>query len=234
VLKGAEAATVAPAAFEIDLRRVASVGHAGRSPVAVPTDGGWRSATAADLATEVRESARAEGYSAGWAEGRRVAAAEARVRRADVAREVAVAEQTRRARHSSALAALATAAAELERRTVPVAEELSDSVLAAALVLAEAVLGRELATTAADGGAHALRRALDLAPRHRPVTVRLSPEDMATLAMHDTTVEIDGRQVTVVPDATLAPGDAVAVCDATEIDARLGAALDRARKALAL
>jgi flagellar assembly protein FliH len=52
--------------------------------------------------------------------------------------------------------------------------------------------------------------------------------------MHDTTVEIGGRQVTVVPDGTLSPGDAVAECDATEVDARLGAALDRAGKALGL
>jgi flagellar assembly protein FliH len=131
------------------------------------------------------------------------------------------------------LTALAGAAAELERRTVPVADELSESVLAAALVLAQAVLGRELAI-ATDGGADALRRALDLAPRHRPVTVRLSPQDLATLGVHDSTVEIGGRAVTLVPDATLAAGDAVAVCDATEVDARLGAALDRAGKALGL
>ncbi|HEY0487235.1 MAG TPA: FliH/SctL family protein [Mycobacteriales bacterium] len=230
ILKGAAAGSVAPAGFEIELRRAVP---ASRGPVAVPVEGGWRSATAGDLATEVREAARAEGYSAGWADGRRVAAAEARTRAAAVAGEVAASEHARRASHESAMAAVARAAGELERRVVPVAEEMAEAVLTAALVLAQAVLGRELAITT-DGGADALRRALDLVPRLRPVTVRLNPADLATLAVHDSTAEFDGRQVTLVPDATLAPGDAVALCDATEIDARLGAALDRAAKALGL
>jgi flagellar assembly protein FliH len=228
VLRGADAADVAPAGFSTDLRRTVP---SSRGPVAVPGEGGWRSATVADLAAEVRDSARAEGYSAGWAEGRRVAAADARARSAEVAREVAAAEQMRRRRHESALAGLAAAATSLEQRTVPVLDEMSEQILTAALVLAQAVLGRELAV-ATDGGAEALRRALDLAPRQRPVTVRLNPDDLATLAVHDATVDIDGRPVTVVPDASLGPGDAIAVCDATEVDARLAAALDRAGQAL--
>jgi flagellar assembly protein FliH len=223
----------APAGFQVDLRRVAPDGRTSRAPVAVPTESGWRSATVADLAVEVREAARAEGYSAGWAAGRRVAAAEARTRATAVATEVGAAERARKHRHDTALAALATAATTLEQRVVPVLDDLSESILAAAMVLAEAVLGRELAI-AGNGGADALRRALDLAPRQRPVTVRLHPEDLTTLALYDTTVEIDGRAVTVVPDASLGRGDAIALCDATEVDARLGAALDRAGKALGL
>jgi flagellar assembly protein FliH len=184
-----------------------------------------------DLAVGVREAARAEGYSAGWSEGRRMAAAEARSRAAVVATEAAAAEQSRQQRHDTALVALATAATALENRAVPVLEDFSESILAAAFVLAEAVIGRELALTV-NGGAEAMKRALDMAPRQRPVTVRLHPEDLATLAMHDTTVEVDGRTVTLVPDASLGRGDAVANSDATEVDARLAAALDRAGKAL--
>jgi flagellar assembly protein FliH len=228
VLKDADAK---PVVFETDLRLAASPDNAGRSPIAVPGDSGWRSATAADLVTEVRESARAEGYSAGWSEGRRVAAADARVEAEAVARDAAAAEQARIQRHASTLEAVAVAATQLERRAVPVFEEFTESILAVATELAEAVLGRELAL-ATDGGADALRRALELAPRQRPVTVRLNPEDLATLAVLDSTVEIDGRTVTLVPDASLQRGDAVAVCDTTEVDARLTAALDRARKAL--
>jgi flagellar assembly protein FliH len=66
------------------------------------------------------------------------------------------------------------------------------------------------------------------------VTVRLHPEELATLAIPGSTVEIDGRTVTLVPDASVAPGDAMAESDATQVDARLGAALDRAGKALGL
>jgi flagellar assembly protein FliH len=223
-------ATVVPAGFQVDLRTVAP---GRRAPVAVPGEGGWRSPTVTDLAEEVLEGARSAGYAAGWAEGRRKAAAEARIRAAAVATEVAAAERARKERHDVALAALAGAASSLEQRAVPVLGDLSESILAAALVLAEAALGRELAVTG-NGGADALRRALDLTPRHRPVTVRLNPEDVTTLALVDSSIEIDGRTVTVLPDPSLRSGDAVAVCDATEVDARLGAALDRAGKALGL
>jgi flagellar assembly protein FliH len=231
VLQGVAPEPVEPIGFDVDLRRTAPEGRSRRGPVAIPTGTGWRSPTVADLAVGVREAARAEGYSAGWSEGRRMAAAEARSRAAVVATEAAAAEQSRQQRHDTALVALATAATALENRAVPVLEDFSESILAAAFVLAEAVIGRELALTV-NGGAEAMKRALDMAPRQRPVTVRLHPEDLATLAVHDTTVEIDGRTVTLVPDVSLDRGDAVAVCDATEVDARLAAALDRAGKAL--
>jgi flagellar assembly protein FliH len=220
--------TVRPARFTTELRRTAP-----KAPAAVPADGGWRSATPGDLIDEVREAARSAGYAAGWSEGRRNADAESRARAAVVAAEVGAAERARQQRHASALDAVAGAATELERRALPVLDEFSDSILAAALVLAEAVLGRELAL-AADGGAIALRRALDLAPKRRPVTVRLHPEDLVTLSLTGSTVDIDGRTVTLVPDASVGRGGAIADCDATEVDARLGAALDRAGKVLGL
>jgi flagellar assembly protein FliH len=218
--------TTRPAGFTTDLRRTAPKG-----PVAVPADGGWRSPNAGDLVDEVREAARAEGYAAGWAEGRRNAAVETRARAAAVAAEIGAAERARHERHASALQAVAGAATTLERRVLPVLDEFSDAILTAALVLAEAVVGRELAV-AGDGGAVALRRALDLAPQQRPVTVRLHPEDLVTLSLAGSAVEIDGRTVTLVPDASVGRGGAIADCDATEVDARLGAALDRAAQVL--
>jgi flagellar assembly protein FliH len=45
---------------------------------------------------------------------------------------------------------------------------------------------------------------------------------------------MDGRPITLVDDPSLKPGDAVAVCDATTIDARLGPALERVREVLGL
>jgi flagellar assembly protein FliH len=231
VLKGAATSGAAPVGFVTDLRGAATGGRPGRAPVAVPGESGWRSATAADLAVEVREAAHAQGYAAGWAEGRRLAAADAEARAAVVAAEAAAAEELRCRRHESAMVALAAAAGTLERRTVPVLDEFADSILAAAMALAEAALGRELAL-AGDGGAAALRRALDMAPRQRPVTVRLHPDDLATLAVAGSTTEIDGRTVTLVPDASVGRGGALAESDATEVDARLATALDRARKAL--
>ncbi|HEY0358280.1 MAG TPA: FliH/SctL family protein [Mycobacteriales bacterium] len=225
-LAGDTEPTVRRARFTTDLRRTGP-----KAPIAVPAEDGWRSAKAGDLIDEVREAARAEGYAAGWGEGRRVAAAESRTRAAAVAAEVGAAERARQQRYASAIAAVAAAATELERRALPVLDEFSDSILAAALVLAEAVLGRELAL-GGDGGAVALRRALDLAPKYRPVTVRLHPEDLVTLSLAGPTVEIDGRTVTLVPDVSVGRGGAIADCDATEVDARLSTALDRAGQAL--
>ncbi|HEV7755514.1 MAG TPA: FliH/SctL family protein [Mycobacteriales bacterium] len=225
-LVSTEEPTVRAAGFTTDLRRSTP-----KAPVAVPVDGGWRSATSGDLIDQVREAARSEGYAAGWGEGRRVAGAEARARAAAVSAEAGAAEGARQKRHASAVAALADAATALETRAVPVLDEFSDAILAAALVLAEAVLGRELAL-GGDGGAIALRRALDLAPKLRPVTVRLHPEDLVTLSLTGSTVEIDGRTVTLVPDASVGRGGAIAECDATQVDARLGAALDRVGTAL--
>lgn len=42
-----------------------------------------------------------------------------------------------------------------------------------------------------------------------------------------------GRTVTIAMDPSLAPGDALAICGATRIDARLSAALDRVKEVLA-
>jgi flagellar assembly protein FliH len=64
------------------------------------------------------------------------------------------------------------------------------------------------------------------------VLVRLNPADHAVVAAAGTQREIDGRTVTLLPDPALRPGDAVAMCDATTIDARLDGALARIRDVL--
>jgi flagellar assembly protein FliH len=213
----------------IDLRSRAGV----RGPVAVPTTAGWRASSSGDLRADVREEARAEGFAAGWAEGRRVAAAEAEDR--VMAEQAALAEQLAFAQASveAAVTALGAAAADLEQRSVAPLAEITDVVIAAAISLAEAIIGRELAV-ASEPGADALRRALDLAPGHRPITVRMNPADLVALGPSGTSLELDGRTVTLLADGALAAGDAVADCGATHVDARIGAALDRAREVLGL
>ena len=68
---------------------------------------------------------------------------------------------------------------------------------------------------------------------NRPVTVRLSPTDLAVLGTSGTR-DIDGRAVTLVADPALHRGDAIAECDATTVDARIAEGLDRVRQALSL
>jgi flagellar assembly protein FliH len=100
----------------------------------------------------------------------------------------------------------------------------------AALALAEAILGRELAV-ATDPGRDAIVRALAVAPVGPDgVVVRLHPLDRDRLGdLHDLAL---GREVTVVADATVAPGGCAATVGATDIDASVAAALARVRLVL--
>ncbi len=187
-----------------------------------------------DLVAEARRAAQAAGYAAGWASGiqaaRVVADAEAQTARAENERLAA----ERRARLQQAFVALDHAAGVLEERAVPAAEQIEDLVISSALAIVEELVGQVLRDDAARSHA-ALTRALALAPVDEPLTVRVSPADHAALAGDDGAKPVlpaTTRSITLVADAALAPGDAVATCGATEIDARLSAGLARVREAL--
>jgi flagellar assembly protein FliH len=187
-----------------------------------------------EVARRLRAEAQAAGYAAGWAQGRREADLAARVVRDQTAAQVLQEAEIQAIRVEQALVAVSLAAADLERRMVPVAAELEDLIVGTAFALAEAVIGRELAT-AAEPGRDAVARALALAPTGRSVTVRLHPADHETVTGGQPgPVEIEGHTVTLRPDPSLQPGDAVAECDATTIDARIAPALARVREVLGL
>jgi flagellar assembly protein FliH len=187
-----------------------------------------------EVADRLRAEAQAAGYAAGWAQGRQEAELAAQAAREQTAAQVNEAARIQAARVEQALVAMSLAVADLERRMVPVAVELEDLIVGTAFALAEAVVGRELAT-AAEPGRDAVARALALAPAGRPVTVRLHPDDHATATGEQQgPVEIDGHTVTLLADPNLQPGDAVAECDATTIDARIEPALARVREVLGL
>jgi flagellar assembly protein FliH len=216
VLRGDRAGTVSAARFETDLRSSRIV-----------TPGG---------ATRLHAEAQAAGYAAGWAQGQREAFAAAEAEQARREAQAQAEAEAQAAAVMQALDALAAAAVSLEHRTVPVATELEDAVVRAAFALTETLLGRELAV-AEEPGRDAIGRVLALAPAGRPVTVRLHPNDHATLSGGQSgviTLDIEGRTVTLVPDPALRSGDAVAECDASMIDARLDTALARVREVLGL
>jgi flagellar assembly protein FliH len=80
-------------------------------------------------------------------------------------------------------------------------------------------------------GSVALMRALALAPVGAPAIVSLNPRDRDLLG--ESAAELTaGRDVQIVADASLAPGDATVTSGAISIDARIGAGLDRAREVL--
>jgi flagellar assembly protein FliH len=215
ILRGPEASDAAVARFSMDLGAVRP--------------------TPTELSERVRSAAQAAGYAAGWSEGHQAALRAAQIAVEQQAALARSAERERTAALARALGAVTNAASTLERRTATDVAALEDLVLAAAYQIAEALLGRELAS-GPETGPDALRRTLRLVPPDGPVTVRLSPTDYATVTgstdgsgseqVHD------GRSVLLRPDPALRPGDAVADCASTTVDARLVAAVARVREAL--
>jgi flagellar assembly protein FliH len=183
----------------------------------------------AQLAPEVVEQLRAEaqaaGYAAGWAEGRRAAELAAREARDAFAAESAAIVAAQEATARRVLAALAGAVDRFEQRTIPSVETMQAQLVEAAFALAESIVGRELAT-ATEPGRDAITRALAFAPAGRSAVARLHPMDAATLP---STAVIEGRDVVVVADPALAPGDAIVECDASTVESRIAAGLERAR-----
>jgi flagellar assembly protein FliH len=132
-----------------------------------------------------------------------------------------------RAETQAAVAALEVVARDLERRAATDLDSAADTIAAAALELAEMIIGRHI-EAAADPGADALARALALAPPGR-VTVRMHPDDAALL---DTSALPSDGRVSIVADPSIGRGGCIAEGGATTIDAQVGPAIARAREAL--
>jgi len=215
VLRGSVAEAATAARFGVDLRR------------GVPAD-------SAPI-ERAKQEARTTGYAEGWAQGRRVAAAEAEVA-AERARAVEQAHDQRRASAlASAINALGRAVTNLETQLMPTLHELQDAVLAHAFELAEAIVGRAMDDPEGRAAA-ALRRAMNAAPDQGDVVVSLHPDDFRNLVgtATDADYNYEGRPVHLRPEPALRPGDAVAETGTTTVDASIAAAVARARAALRL
>jgi flagellar assembly protein FliH len=213
IVRGTRAQGATAARFEVDFRR--------STDIPVP----------AELLEQARASALAAGYAEGWAQGQREAKVAAQAAEAQAQAAEQELAQGRAATLQRAVGAVLTAADQLNQRSVPVIAELEDLVLRSAVELAEALLGRALADSP-ERGLDALRRALALAPAAGTLTVRLHPEDVDALGAPGGDYLLGGRSVTLVPDVSLAPGDAVAELGTTTIDARLADAVRRVRAVL--
>ena len=180
-------------------------------------------------AARATEQARSAGWAAGWAAGTRAAADAARAEREAFAAEHAAAEAARDAQVQAALAVLRRAADAAAARVVPVLDDAVAALDEGAVLLAQAVLGAELAD-GADRARAALARALSLPLDAGLHSVRLHPADLAALRGVDAAIPADVR---LVPDASLRPGDAVSELADGFLDARISTAVDRAARALA-
>ena len=190
-----------------------------------------------ELVVQARAEARAVGYAQGWAHGLRDTADSHAGSQAAADADRASLRTRQEQQAASALLALQAAAADLRQSTLSITDDITDQILAAAVELAEALLGRELRDPEAAAPA-ALARVLRLAPAEEPVTVWLHPADHHTLtapggkALIGSVEGATGRGLTFEIDPQLQPGDARARCGSTSIDARLSAGVARLREHL--
>lgn len=178
---------------------------------------------AAPAAGRADDPAVVRGHAAGYAAGLRAAEQELDALRAELRRESALAAEESGRRLESALSALAAAAGRLDAQTAPVLAEADRALVTSAVELAAAILDREPAPSSVA----VLERALRIAGELEPRRIRLAPSDLAALAAHDR------RGLDLVADTAVPAGSAIVDLPQGEIDARIGAALDRARAALA-
>ncbi|HEV7848760.1 MAG TPA: FliH/SctL family protein [Mycetocola sp.] len=175
----------------------------------------------------IETEARTRGHAAGYAAGLRVA--EKAMLEQELARDAEHAEQLRagQAAVEQAIELLTTAVRSADARLLPILQESQDTLAAAAIDLAEAVIGHELSDGPGSARA-ALLRALDAVAPAEPSSVRLNPGDLALIDP-----EVRARSgVALVADASLQPGDAIADMPNGYLDARIGTALSRAKATL--
>ena len=174
-----------------------------------------------------RERARRRGYADGHAEGFRAGAEKAALAAAADAAHREQSDAGARTALASALSALSAATDAMTARARELSAAGERQLCGHAIELAEAILAEALADREF-AAVTALRRAL-AAAEEPAAEVRLNPDDLRTLTERDAVPP----HLTVVSDDALASGDAVVRVGDGLVDARIGAALDRARQALA-
>ena len=176
------------------------------------------------------ERARAAGWSAGWAAGARAAGAAAMGQRRALDDAQVASERARSAQVEAALAVLRRATEAVSARTVPVLVDAARALDDGAVTLAAALLGCGLADTD-DRARAALTRALSLPLDVGVDTVRVHPMDLEVLVRVGAAAHLPVG-VALVADPGLMLGDAVSDFPGGYLDARIGAAVERARRAL--
>ncbi|NEM05352.1 FliH/SctL family protein [Geodermatophilus normandii] len=183
----------------------------------------------AEELARLREFARAEGHSAGYAEGLAEAGRVVAQAEAEAAARLADVQARWERRMASATAALGAAVTALDAATVPTADDVRETLLDGVLTLVEDLLGREV-TASTTAGLDAIRRALTLLPSDAPAVVRLHPGDLAEVP--PSALAALPPSVTVVGDEDVERAGAIAECGPRRVDAQLSTALARVRAVL--
>ncbi|MGO4102382.1 FliH/SctL family protein [Leifsonia sp. YAF41] len=178
-------------------------------------------------------AARHQGHAAGYAEGLRAAERAFAVTVAEHEARVAAEREQQAERLQKAMGVLAAATQALNTRLAPVITSVEDSLAAAGLDLAEAILGAELQSGEASARA-ALRRALEHPDVAEATVIRLHPSDHELLddagLLHDAGLLAGDARFRA--DPSLAQGDAIVDLPVGFLDARISTALARVRQEL--
>jgi len=199
----------------------------------IPVTGSGPSFRLGDVYAEelerLRAQARAEGFAAGHAEGMSAAAGVIAETEREAAERLSDVQARWERRLASATAAVGAAVTRLDEASIPVADEVRDSIIGTVLTLVEDLLGRELAL--ADSPVlDAVRRALTLCPADSPAVLRLHPDDLAEISAESLAELPDS--VRVVADPAVERTGAIAETGAVRIDAQLMTALERVQAVL--
>lgn len=182
-----------------------------------------RSAAHADA----ERAANARGFAAGFAEGARRAELELARSRERLEAEFAAVRDADRQRIERESAMVATVLDALDARLTPVVASAQHSLAAAALELAEVVVGVELSDDEASAKS-VVQRVMNAVEPAAVTRVRVSPGDLPVISSRTAPTD----SLTFVADASLRPGDAVAELEHGFLDATIDSALRRARLAL--
>jgi flagellar assembly protein FliH len=199
----------------------------------LPVVGGGASFRLGDVYAEelerLRQHAQEQGFAAGHVEGMKAAAAVVAEAERAAAERLADVQARWERRMASAVAALGAAATRFDESTVPVADDIRDTIIGTVLTLVEDLLGRELAV--ADSPVQdAVRRALSFVPADAPAVVRVHPDDLGEIPA-EMLAELP-ETVRVVGDPDVERAGAVAETGPRRIDAQLMAALERVQAVL--
>jgi flagellar assembly protein FliH len=176
-------------------------------------------------AERARHEARAEGYAAGWSEGRKAAAVKARAAKDLYAEQVADERALVGQRVRELLAELAAAARTARVTTVPEWTEVADVLAEGSIRLAASVLGRELESVD-DAVAQSVRMALRRLAEPGEAVVHLNPTD-AALVQDDETLG-----VRVIADPNIPTGSVLVLTPSQRLRHDLPAALAAAEEVL--
>jgi flagellar assembly protein FliH len=176
-------------------------------------------------AERARNEAQAEGYAAGWSQGRQAAAIKAQTENATLAQQIASERAIAGQRMAQLLAALSETAKSAKAAVAPDWSEVADTLADGALRLAAAALGRELRSID-DAVVQAVKGALQRLADPSEAVVHLNPEDAALV------VENDDLGVKVISDPRVSVGSVIVLTPAQQLRHDLPAALNAAEEVL--